>query len=435
MSALAFLRQPDAYRLYLIYSGATAFLFALAYTVVAVYRVERAGLGPLQLVLVGTTLEVTYFLFNVPTGVVADTYSRRLSVVIGVFLLGAGLAVEGAFPLFAAILLAQVIGGVGYTFVEGALEAWLSDEVGEERLGAALLRGGQVGGVAGFVGIGASVGLASVRLNLPVLVAAGLFVGLGFFLARTMREPAFVRPSREAAAGRRGRVTRALGEMAATTRTGAAVVRRRPLALTILAVAAIFGGFGEGFDRLWEAHFLLEIGLPGLGALDPVVWFGVIEAGAALLGIGAAEVLRRRGGIERPATAVRLLRGLQATLMAAVVLFALAGGFALAVGAYWLATVARGLVSPLYTAWINRGVEPRVRATVLSLSGQADALGQFTVGPGIGAVGSLFGLRAALTVAGLALAPPVLLYGRAVGRVAEQSSAECGAEPPAETIG
>src|SRR3712207_9035248 len=88
-------RNPEAYRLYLIFSGATAFFFALAYSVATVYRVEAAGLSPLQLVLVGTTLEVTYFLFNVPTGVVADTYSRRLSVIIGVFLWGLGLAVEG----------------------------------------------------------------------------------------------------------------------------------------------------------------------------------------------------------------------------------------------------------------------------------------------------------------------------------------------------
>lgn len=150
--------------------GATAFLFALAYTVVAVYRVERAGLDPVQLVLVGTTLEVTYFLFNVPTGVVANTCGRRLSVVGGVFL------------------------------------------------------------------------------------------GLGAFLARTMREPAFRRPPRHGAAGWRGRVGPSPGEMAATTRTGGAVVRRRQLALTIPAVPAIFGGFSEGFDRLWEALFLVETG-------------------------------------------------------------------------------------------------------------------------------------------------------------------------------
>lgn len=160
-------------------------------------------------------------------------------------------------------------------------------------------------------------------------------------------------------------------------------------------MAAIFGGFSEGFDRLWEAHLLVEIGLPGLGALDPVVWFGIIEAGAALLGIGAAEVLRRWGDAERPAAAVRLLCGLQATLLAAVVLFALAGGFALAVAAYWLAAVARGLVSPVSTAWINRGS----------------------------------------TAAGLTLAPAVLLYGRAAGRVVGASAAEGGAEPSTEAIG
>ena len=429
------LRAPDAYRLYLIFSGATSFLFALAYTVVAVYRVERAGLGPLQLVLVGTVLEVTYFLFNVPTGVVADTYSRRLSVIVGVLLWGVGLVVEGFFPLFAAILLAQVIGGIGYTFVEGALEAWLSDEVGEERLGAALLRGGQIGRAAGFLGIAASVGLASVRLNLPVVLAGGLFVGLGVYLARAMSETGFRPPPRSAATGWRGRVRRSLGEMATTTRVGAATVRRRPLALTILAVAALFGGFSEGFDRLWQAHFLVEIGLPRLGTLAPVVWFGILDAGASLLGIGAAEVLRRRGEVERPGTAVRLLGGLQVTLMAAVVILALAGSFALAVGAYWLAAVARGLVSPVYTAWINRGVDPHARATVLSLSGQADALGQFTVGPGIGAVGTAFGLRAALAAAGLALAPAVALYGRAAGRTAEPSAAEARADPADGRIG
>ena len=40
--------------------------------------------APLQLVLVGTTLELACFLFEIPTGIVADLYSRRLSVVIGV---------------------------------------------------------------------------------------------------------------------------------------------------------------------------------------------------------------------------------------------------------------------------------------------------------------------------------------------------------------
>ena len=410
------MRDPGAYRLYLFFAGTASFLFAVAYTVAAVYRVQVAGLDPLQLVLVGTVLEATYFLFNVPTGVVADTYSRRLSVIVGVVLWGVGLTLEGSVPIFAAILLAQVLGGIGYTFVEGALEAWLTDEVGEERVGAALLRGGQVERAAGFVGIGGSVALASVNLGLPLLSAGVAFLALAAYLAVSMREPGFERPARATADGWRGRAGRAYGEMLTTGRGAASVARRRPLALTILAVAVLFGGFSEGFDRLWEAHLLTTIGLPDLGRFEPVVWFGVIQAGGTLLGIGAAEALRRRVDLERTGGTLRALFWLEAALMVGAVAFALAGSFWVAVGAFWLASVARSLVGPVYAAWINRGVEPRVRATVLSLSGQADAFGQFTVGPGLGGLGSAFGLRAALAAAGLVLAPAVWLYGRALRR-------------------
>lgn len=66
--------------------------------------------------------------------------------------------------------------------------------------------------------------------------------------------------------------------------------------------------------------------------------------------------------------------------------------------------------------WLNLNLNPRVRATVLSLSGQANALGQFAGGPAVGAIGTVFSLRAALVVAGLLLSPAVLLYGRALRR-------------------
>jgi MFS transporter, DHA3 family, tetracycline resistance protein len=47
--------------------------FAVAFTVSAVYFVQEVGMNPLELVLVGTAMEVTIFVFEVPTGVVADT--------------------------------------------------------------------------------------------------------------------------------------------------------------------------------------------------------------------------------------------------------------------------------------------------------------------------------------------------------------------------
>src|SRR5919199_5344107 len=127
----------SAYRAYLILQGGTALAFSLIVTVDLVWQAQAANLNPLELALVGTVLEATALLGEVPTGVVADIYSRRLSIVIGVLMMGVGFLVEGLFPRFGAILLAQVIWGLGATFLSGATEAWISDEVGQEHAGRA----------------------------------------------------------------------------------------------------------------------------------------------------------------------------------------------------------------------------------------------------------------------------------------------------------
>jgi DHA3 family tetracycline resistance protein-like MFS transporter len=88
-------------------------------TVASVYRIEVVDLDPLRLVLLGTALEVAVLVFEVPTGVLADTYGRRRSVITGFLLMGSGFALEGAVPTFAAVLAAQAVWGVGYTFIAG----------------------------------------------------------------------------------------------------------------------------------------------------------------------------------------------------------------------------------------------------------------------------------------------------------------------------
>ena len=47
----------------------------------------------------------------------------------------------------------------------------------------------------------------------------------------------------------------------------------------------------EAFDRLWEAHFLLDVGMPAFAGLDPILWFGVLNAGALLLALVIAQPL------------------------------------------------------------------------------------------------------------------------------------------------
>ena len=422
-----FTRRPDAYRVYLAMETAAAVFFALVFTVNMVYQVEVIGLGPLQLVLVGTMLEGVIFLFEIPTGIVADLYSRRLSIIIGMFLIGAGFVLEGAIPRFAAVLLGQVLWGLGYTFTSGATEAWIADEIGEERAGGAYLRAAQAGQIGALAGTFASAALGSLRINLPIVLAGGLFACLGLTLALVMPERGFRAASRSEA---KGHLPAAPEErstwrgMARTLREGVGVVRIRPALLTILVIGAIFGMSSEGFDRLWTPHLLHDITLPNYGGLSPALWFGIILAVGRILSLGAAEIARRSVVTTSHRSVAGALLGVQAGLVVSVAVFALTRSFPLALAMLWVIDPLRDVKAPLYTAWVNQRLEPRVRATVNSMAGQADALGQILGGPALGLLAESASVGTAILVAGLLLVPGLALFVRTLRqRIVAQAEA------------
>ncbi len=381
-----------------------ALLFRMIFTASGVYQVTTAGLSALQLVLVGTTLEAAVFLFEVPTGVVADVFSRRLSIVIGVFLIGLGFLVEGAWPLFWTILLAQVLWGLGYTFTSGATQAWISDEIGESRAGRAFLRSSQLGQIASLLGIGLGVLVGSLQINLPILLGGAGVIMLSLVLAVIMPETGFSPlPDKE---------RNSWQKMLQVFRTGLGTVRNRPTLTSILAIGLIYGLYSEGLDRLWTKHLLDNFRSPFNIDLQPVVWIGVVRAVGMLLSASMTEIAHRKVDTDDQNTIVRVLTFLTGCIVISLLVFAISRSILLALVVFWLITISRNVISPLYTAWVNRRLESGVRATVLSMSSQVDAIGQISGGPVVGLVGNLFSVRAALLMSGMILSPALLLFHR-----------------------
>ncbi len=400
-------KRAAAYPVYLALEAAAAVSFALVFTVNMIYQVEVVGLGPLQLVLVGTMLEAIVFLFEIPTGVVADLYSRRLSIIIGMLLIGAGFVVEGTIPRFETVLLGQVLWGLGYTFTSGATEAWIADEIGEAKAGGAYLRAAQVGQAGALLGTFASAGLGSLRLSLPIVIAGGPFVALGLALALVMPERGFRPiPAQERSTWKR---------MAGVFKDGVGMIRLRPALLTILAIGAIFGASSEGFDRLWTPHLLHDITLPSLGNLSPVIWFGIIRSVGMVFSLGAVEVARRRVVTTSHSSVARALLTAHGGLVIGVGIFAVTRSLPLALAMLWLIDPMRQVKGPLYTAWVNQRLETRVRATVNSMAGQVDALGQILGGPALGLLAENVSVAAAILAAALLLTPGLALFGRTLG--------------------
>ena len=405
-------RQPanDPVPIYLILAAGQAFFFSLIFTVNLIYQATVVGLDPLQMVLVGTVLEATCFLFEVPTGVVADIYSRRLSILIGVALIGCGFTLEGSIPAFWAVIGAQLLWGIGYTFTSGATEAWITDEIGEEAVGPVFLRGGQMWLIGGLAGTLLSVSLGLVHIQLPMILAGIGMIALALVLFTIMPERHMhVAPPSERST---------FAHMKATAREGVRLAMARPVVKTIVAIGLIGGLASEAFDRLQIPSVIDRFEFPTvLGSDSPVLWFGISGVVGTLLGLVASEVFKRKNpeslGAGAPA---RLLAVCSVIQVAAAVTFALSGNLWLAFIMLWVRVVVGSISRPVEDAWLNRNLDSSSRATVISITGQANAIGQVAGGPALGWVGNTVSVRAALLASALVLAPTIALYRRLIVR-------------------
>lgn len=381
---------------------------SVSFTVTAVYFVKSVDLSPLQLVLVGTAMEATIFVFEIPTGVVADTFGRKRSLVIGWALQGLGMILVGTVPEYWAILGGFAIWGFGWTFCSGSYEAWITDEVGVERVGSVFARGMRISYAGALIGMVTSVVLAATfGLASAVWIGGALMVGLAAYGAITMPESGFHRTPKADRGGWR--------DLAGTAKRGGNLVRGQPILLFIMGIWLFAGASTEAFDRLWEAHFIRDVGLPAFASLDSVYWFGLFGVGSMLIGLVASTVLVKRFG-DRPQRAVaQMLLVVTVIQLAGAVVFGLAGGMAIALSSYWLYRLTRGLVGPLEMTWLNQNIsDSSVRATVISMTGQSDAIGQTAGGPVLGAIGNAWGIPAALFSGAALLVPAIVLYVRAL---------------------
>jgi len=380
----------------------SSLLFCIIFTVNIVYHLTVVGLTPLQLVLIGTILETTAFLFEIPTGVLADVKSRRLSVVIGYAIMGVGFVIEGSVPRFWAVALAQVVWGLGYSFTSGATEAWIVDEIGEERAGEAFLRGAQAGQIGNLVAVPISILLGTVAVRLPILLGGGLMMGLAVFLALAMSEEGFTPTPAE------DQTTFEM--MLKIVQDARDVTCRQPVLLTLLAIGLFFGLYSEGLDRLWTAHLMQDFTTPWMSSVDPVVWTGAINGCQMVLSLVATELVRRRVDTSRHSHLAYALMVNAGLIVIALAGFGLARRLWIAATLYVLVAVLRSIRQPLNSTWFNQRIDdPQVRATMFSVTSQVDAIGQIAGGPVVGASGNR-SIRAALVASAVILTPAVPLH-------------------------
>jgi DHA3 family tetracycline resistance protein-like MFS transporter len=399
------MRRADATRLYYVLQ---VLLFMPTWVVMSVYLVRELHLSPLQLVLMGTFMEAAVFLFEVPTGVVADTYSRRLSLIIGYLGMGTAWILVGVVSAPAAVIALWAAWGLAYTFTSGADAAWIADEVGVEKVGHVLLQASRIRYIGSVSGLLLQVAIGAYSLRAGVIVGGAVTVLAGLVCIVAMPETGFQRRPRS----ERGSP---FAELRATAGSGLRYAWAAPVILLLAGVELFTGMSSEAFDRLKEAHVLRDVGLPVVGDLDAVVWLGIVWLVGMVLGFIATGRLIKRFQARGQQGIAGWLIVLTCAEIVALLVFALTGLSWVALTAMLGVFLARSLAGPLSTIWLNQQIrDSSVRATVLSIAGQANAIGQAGGGPVLGVIGNAWGIRAALTAGSLVLAPALWLYGRAI---------------------
>jgi MFS transporter, DHA3 family, tetracycline resistance protein len=396
------IKKLSAYKIYLLFSGATSLLFWLVFTVNMVYQIEKVHLNPLQLILVGTTLEMACFLFEVPTGVVADIYSRKLSVIIGVGLIGLGFTLEGSIPKFGAVLASQVLWGIGYTFISGAMDAWIVGEDKTREIDEIYLGGAQAGQIGSVIGIILSTIMGNFSIRMPIITGGGLFLILSLFLVIYMPENNF-RPSAPEELS-------IFNKMKHTLKVSLGFIKSKHIIILLLSVTLFYGLSSEGYDRLTTVHFLKDTVLPKLGNLQPVTWFGIFNISGMLLSALTMQIIIKKLEKKNKIRSIAILLTTNIFTILCMLLFALTRNFGLMLAAYLSINMFRNINEPIYNAWLNNHIEDNSRATILSVNGQLNSLGQILGGPIIGVIATKISVSIGIACTSVLLAPVILLY-------------------------
>ncbi len=419
---------------YMALAGMYTFAASLIWSVNTLFLLD-AGLTIGEVFIANALFSAGMVLFEIPTGVVADTLGRRVSYLLSVAILAATtvlylIAAQAGAGVY-MFGLVSVAMGLGFTFYSGALEAWLVDGLKavdqDEALDMVFARGQQVNGAAMFIGTISGGFLGQVDLAIPFAARAALLVVVFGIAGTMMQEIGFTpKPLQLSEVPRQMRDQATVGISEGWNNRG----------LRILMISGGIRGIFFGWAFYAAQPYFLEL-------LDrDAVWIvGLVTAGvslATIVGNQVVQVISRH--CARRST---MLVGASAVSTVAAIGIGLTSSFTVAVICLLLVAASMGVMMPVRQAYLHQETASENRATVVSFDAMVSSVGGVGGQIGLGAVSDARSFSSGYVVGGAltAFAMPVLWRLRNLGGSADrlgspeaaQHQASCPTGLPRET--
>jgi len=389
-------------RIYFTISGLYTLAASLIWGVNTLFLLD-AGLNLFETFVANAFFTAGMVIFEIPTGVFADTRGRRFSFMVSNATVALGTlgyvwaAAAGAGVITFSLI--SVFLGLGYTFYSGAVEAWLVDALQargfEGNLDSVFARGGIVTGAAMLIGTVGGGLLGDINLAVPFVVRAVLLIVGLVVAAWGMRDLGF--------SPRTLRLTTVPAEMAKVARESIAGSWRVPAIRRFLGVSVIEVGVLFWAWYAWQPYIL------ELAAMD-AVWLAGVVAAIAALSIMAGNALV--SFFSRYCTKrTTLLVWAHAVRAAALVGFGLVDNPVLAVAVFSLVGASLGVAGPVKQAYLHQVIATEQRASVISFDSMVGNIGGVGGQIGLGALSNAVSIPAGYVTCGAVqiLSVPLIL--------------------------
>lgn len=351
-------------RLYLAMAAATTLAQSLIWGVNTLFLID-AGLDIFGVMLANGAFTLGMLVFEIPTGVIADTLGRRTSYLLAVSTIAVSTVLyvaigqlKGGIIPFA---LASILLGLGYTFYTGAVDAWLVDALHSvgytEKIDPIFGKAGMVFGIFMLIGTVGGGFLGQIALWIPYVVRAIILIPcfvLGFVW---MKEMGFTpRPLEWSTVG---------AESARIGRDGVRFGWNNPVVRPLMWATGILGLFGIFGFYAWQKYFLDLLG-------QNLVWVaGVVAALIGLTQVAAGALVGPLTKlVPRRSVCLLALTGMMAVSSVGAGIVGLVtrtpASFYVAVALYLVSVLGFGLSGPIKQGWLNACIPSEQRATIIS---------------------------------------------------------------------
>jgi MFS family permease len=384
-----------------------------------------AGLSNLEAFAANAFFTLGMVIFEIPTGVVADTLGRRASYLLGTIVLSGGTALYWLMWLWSAPFwawaLVSILLGLGFTFFSGAVDAWLVDALRASEytgdLEPVFSKGMIVGGIAMLAGsvLGGVVAQLT-DLGVPFLIRAGILVLMFVIAFLAMRDIGFT-PDRS-----EGPLTAVRTVFRGSVKHG---LGNPPVRYLMLA-APFTAGVGIYVFYALQPYLLDLWGDPTAYSIAGLA--AAIVAGSQIVGGLLAPRVRR---LFKKRTTVLIIAGAIGVVLLLVLGIVPNFWVALALLTVW--GISASIDDPVRRSYLNDLIPSKQRATVLSFESLMGNVGGIGIQPALGRVADLGGYAFSFVISGVisAVAVPFIALSRAQKSPADVAAREEDAEPAA----